>query len=108
MLIRIDTALKPCHDGEIEQFNREIDLIRAVDDHDEFEQSLSASELVVLQGQERDLKEELKTAEALRKAADGEEALARDAFVRLDGSSDVAPLGYEAGECRVVKPVASH
>ncbi len=82
-------------DGEIEQFNREIDLIRAVDDHDEFEQSLSASELVVLQGQERDLKEELKTAEALRKAADGEEALARDALVRLDGSSDVAILTEE-------------
>ena len=53
---------------------------------------MSTSELVVLQGQERDLSEELKTAEVSRRAADGQEALARDALNRLDGSGEVAIL----------------
>ena len=79
-------------DSEIEQLQREVDLIRAGDDRDEFEQSLSTGELVVLQGLERDLLEELKTAELLRKTADGEEALACDALARLDGSGEVASL----------------
>ena len=87
-------------DAEIEQLKRDVDLIRAGDERDEFEQSLSASELVVLQGQERDLREELKTAEVLRKTADGVEALARDAFARLDGSSEVAILTEELSRKR--------
>ncbi len=87
-------------DAEIEQLKRDVDLIRAGDERDEFEHSLSASELVVLQGQERDLREELKTAEVLRKTADGEEALARDALARLDGSGDVAILTEELSRKR--------
>lgn len=87
-------------DGEIEQLTRDVDLIRAGDNRDEFEQSLSTSELVVLQGQERDLREELKTAEMLRKTADGEEALARDALRRLDGSGGVAILTEELSRKR--------
>ena len=87
-------------DAEIEQLKRDVDLIRAGDERDEFEQSLSASELVVLQGQERDLREELKAAEVLRKTADGEEALARDALARLDGSGDVAILTEELSRKR--------
>ncbi len=79
-------------DLEIEQLQREVDLIRAGDDRDEFEQSISTGELVVLQGQERDLLEALKVAELSRKTADGEEALARDALARLDGSGEVASL----------------
>jgi uncharacterized protein YhaN len=87
-------------DGEIDQFKRDIDLIRAGDNRDEFEQSLSISELVVLQGQERDLGDELKAFEISRRAADGGEALARDALVRLDGSGEVAILSEELSRKR--------
>lgn len=87
-------------DGEIEQLTCDVDLIRAGDNRDEFEQSLSTRELVVLQGQERDFREELKTTEMSRKTADGEEALARDALIRLDGSDEVALLTEELSRKR--------
>ena len=87
-------------ENEIEQLKRDVDLIRAGDDRDEFEQSLSTSELVVLQGQERDLSEDLKTAETSRKAADGDEALARKALMQLDGSDKVATLSEELSRKR--------
>ena len=87
-------------EGEITQLQREVDLIRAGDDREEFEQSLAASELVVLQGRELDLREELQATELSRKTADGDEALARDALVRLDGSGDVAALTEELSRKR--------
>jgi uncharacterized protein YhaN len=87
-------------DGEIERLSRELDLIRAGDNLEEFEQALSTSELAMLQGQEHDLREELKDAELSRKAADGEEALARGALLQLDGSGEVAILTEEQSRKR--------
>ena len=87
-------------DGEIEQLTRDVELIRAGDDREEFEQSLSTSELAVLQGQETDLGEELETAEHSRRMADGDEALARDALARLDGSGEVALLTEQLSQKR--------
>jgi uncharacterized protein YhaN len=82
-------------DGAIDQISRDLDLIRAGDNREEFEQSLSTGELAMLQGQERDLQEQLKGAELSRKAADGEEALARGALLQLDGSDEVAILSEQ-------------
>ncbi len=87
-------------DGEIEQLTRDVDLIRAGESRDEFEQSLATGDLIVLQGQERDLKEELKKADSARTTADGEEALSREALNQLDGSGEVAILTEELSRKR--------
>lgn len=86
--------------GQIEQLTRELELIRAGDDREEFEQSLSTNELVALQGRERDLREELKGAESARTKAVGEEALAGDELRRLDGSGETAELAAELARRR--------
>ncbi len=87
-------------DGEIELLRRDIELIRAGDAPEEFEQALSTSELSMLQGRERDLKEELKVAEGARTKAVGEEALAREALGRMDGSDGAAQLNEELARRR--------
>jgi uncharacterized protein YhaN len=87
-------------DSEIDQLIREVELIRAGDNCEEFEQSMATNELVVLQGQERDVWDELKLADTSRRTADGEEALAREALTRLDGSGDVALLSEEMSRKR--------
>ena len=87
-------------DGEIEQFVRDIDLIRAGDFREEFEQSLASSEFGVLQCEERELGDNLRTTESSCKMVDGEEALARDALNRLNGSGEVAILTEELARKR--------
>ncbi len=87
-------------DAETAQLARDIDLIRATDDAEEFEQALSTDELDILEGQLRDLTDEMKAKETLRRAADGDEALARNARCQLDGSREVAILTEELSQKR--------
>ncbi len=93
VVTRTETAARL--ERDIEQLQREINLIRAGDDPAEFEQALSTSELAILHGREDDLKQQLKEVETLRNSAVGEEALAREALGRLDGSEAAAKLNGE-------------
>jgi uncharacterized protein YhaN len=79
-------------DADIERLTREIDLIRAAEDRDEFEQSLSRVEPEVLDGQRRDLADQLQTTERQKKEADGAAAVAKSELDRLDGSDEAAVL----------------
>ncbi len=87
-------------DCDIDQLIRDVNLIRAGEDRDEFESSLLGTDIVILRGQEGDLAEQLKLAEAERKVADGAEALARDALARLNGSEEVAILNERLAQQR--------
>lgn len=87
-------------DVDIAQLLRELDLIRAGERREAFEEVLAQSEQPVLQGQASDLKAQLEAAEALRKAADGEEAVARDVLQRLDGSAQAAIHLEHLTQCR--------
>ena len=95
---RVEKASKL--DVEIEQLRRELDLIRAGDDREEFERSLAATELAILQGQERDLREELRSTELLRSEAEGRKALASAALEQLDGSDIAAELSEQQARKR--------
>ncbi len=83
-IVRLDT--------EIEQLQRDIDLIRAGDDRDEFEASLAHSERAVLEGEQRDLAEQLSQQEQLKREADEAVGAARKELAQLDGSGAVAIL----------------
>ena len=87
-------------DGEIEQLAREVDLIRAGDDRDEFESSLAHSERTVLEGKQRDLGEQLRQQEQLKREADEAVGAARKELAHLDGSGDVAILTEELSRKR--------
>jgi uncharacterized protein YhaN len=87
-------------DADIERLSREIDLLRAGDDRDEFEQSLTGSELAVLQGEQRDLTEQLQAQEQLKREADEAVGAARKELAHLDGSGEVALLTEELSRKR--------
>ncbi|MBC7816226.1 MAG: AAA family ATPase [Planctomycetaceae bacterium] len=87
-------------DGEIEQLKREVDLIRAGDDRDEFEFSLAHSERSVLEGEQRDFGEQLRQQEQLKREADEAVGAARKELAQLDGSGDVAILTEELSRKR--------
>lgn len=78
-------------DRDLEQRVREIDLIRAGDDRDQFEQLLN-QEPELLEGQRRDLAEQLNAAEEQMRVADGAAGAARNELQRLDGSGEAAIL----------------
>ena len=79
-------------DVEIEQLQREVALIRAGDDHTEFESSLAHSELAVLEGEKSDLGERLRQLEQLKREADEAVGAARTELACHDGSGIVAIL----------------
>lgn len=79
-------------DVELEQRTHEIDLIRAGEDREEFEQLLSQLEPEVLEGQRRELAGKLQAAEQEKSAADGAAAVAKSELTRLDGSGEAALL----------------
>ncbi len=79
-------------DSEIEQLQREVDLIRAGDDRNEFETSLAHCERAVLEGEQRDLAEQLRQQEQLKREADEAVGAARKELAQLDGSGAVALL----------------
>jgi len=87
-------------DGEIEQLRREVDLIRAGDDPEEFESSLKISEQSLLESKKRDLGEQLGQQERLKREADEAVGAARKELAQLDGSSDVAILTEELSRKR--------
>ena len=87
-------------DGEIEQLAREVNLIRAGDEHDEFESLLAHSERSVLEGEQRDLGERLRQQEQLKREADEAVGAARKELAQLDGSGDVAILTEELSRKR--------
>ncbi|MEK6259498.1 MAG: AAA family ATPase [Planctomycetota bacterium] len=87
-------------DGEIGQLAREIELIRAGDDPDEFEASLVHSERSVLEGEQRDLGEQLRQQEQLKREADEAVGAARKELAQLDGSGAVAILTEELSRKR--------
>ena len=87
-------------DSEIEQLQREVDLIRAGDDRDEFEASLAQSERAVLEGEQRDLAEQLRQQEQLKREADEAVGAARKELAQLDGSGVVASLNEDLARKR--------
>ena len=87
-------------DGEIEQLTREIDLIRAGDDPDEFEASLKLTEQSLLEGEKRDIGERLRQKEQLKREADQAVGAAQKELDHLDGSAAVAILGEELSRKR--------
>jgi uncharacterized protein YhaN len=87
-------------DAEIEQLQREVDLIRAGDDPDEFAASLANSERSVLEGNQRDLAEQLRQQEQLKREADEAVGAARKELAHLDGSGEVAILSGELSRKR--------
>jgi uncharacterized protein YhaN len=87
-------------EGEIAQLQREVDLIRAGDDRDEFESSLAHSERSVLEGEQRDLGDQLRRQEQLKREADEAVGAARKELAQLDGSGDVAMLTEELSRKR--------
>ncbi len=87
-------------DADIERLSREIDLLRAGDDRDEFEQSLTGSELGVLQGEQRERAVKLQAHEQLKREADEAVGAARKELAHLDGSGDVAILTEELSRKR--------
>ena len=87
-------------EAEIEQLQRDVALIRASDDRDEFEASLARSEQSVLEGELRDLAERLRQQEQIKREADEAVGAARKEFAQLDGSSEVALLTEELSRKR--------
>lgn len=87
-------------DQDIDQLQREIALIRAGEPQEEFEKLLSSSEESVLQGQERDLAEQLRSAEEARRKADGHEAVVRSTLNAMDGSENGARLNEQLSRQR--------
>ena len=87
-------------DAEIEQLNREVELIRAGDERDEFESSLAHSERTVLEGEQRDLGDQLRQQEQLKREADEAVGAARKELAQLDGSSQAAKLTEELSRKR--------
>ena len=87
-------------DGEIEQLRREVELIRAGDDRDEFESSLAHSERTVLEGEQQDLAGQLRQQEQLKREADEAVGAARKELAQLDGSGHVAILTEELSRKR--------
>ncbi|MFM9965263.1 MAG: ATP-binding protein, partial [Planctomycetaceae bacterium] len=87
-------------DSEIEQLQREIDLIRAGDEREEFEASIACSERTVLEGEQRDLGEQLRQQEQLKREADEAVGAARKELAQLDGSGQVASLNEELSRKR--------
>ncbi len=87
-------------DGQIEQLQREIDLIRAGDEREEFESALERGERAVLEGELRDLAEQLRQQEQLKREADEAVGAARKELAQLDGSGAVAILTEELSRKR--------
>ena len=87
-------------EAEIEQLQRDVALIRASDDRDEFEASLARSEQSVLEGELRDLAERLRQQEQIKREADEAVGAARKELAQLDGSSEVALLTEELSRKR--------
>ena len=87
-------------DKKIEQLQRDIDNIRAGEDRDEFEASLAQSELAILEGEQRDLAEQLREQES--QSSDAREAVgaARKELAQLDGSGTVAILSEDLARKR--------
>jgi uncharacterized protein YhaN len=79
-------------DSQIDQLKRELDLICAGDNREEFEASLAQSERTILEGEQRDLNEQLQRQEQLKREADEAVGATRKELAQLDGSSDVATL----------------
>jgi uncharacterized protein YhaN len=79
-------------DSELEQRTHEIDLIRAGDDREEFERQLMRQEPDILDGQRRDVADQLHAAEVQKREADGTAAVAKSELARLDGSGEAALL----------------
>ena len=79
-------------DLELEQTTHEIDLIRAGEDREEFERALHELEPSILDGQRRDLADQLHVAEQQKREADGTAAVAKSELARLDGSGEAAIL----------------
>jgi uncharacterized protein YhaN len=79
-------------DADLEQRTREIDLIRAGEDREEFERMLSQQDADILEYQRRDLSERLHAAEQQKSEADGAAAVAKNDLARLDGSGEAASL----------------
>ena len=97
---RAEQAIKL--NGEIGQLDREVELIRAGDDRDEFEAALAQSERAVLDGEQRDLGEQLRQQEQLKRAADEAVGAARKELAQLDGSGAVALLTEELARKRTL------
>lgn len=93
MVARAEEARKL--DAEIDRLRNAVDVVRAGEDTELFEQDLAGSELSVLESQEHDLKQQLHAAEEKRAAALGEQALKQEDFRKLDGSAEVAQLNEE-------------
>ena len=87
-------------DADIERLSREIDLLRAGDDCDEFEQSMTGSELADLQGEQRERAGKLQAHEQLKREADEAVGAARKELAHLDGSGEVAILTGELSRKR--------
>lgn len=79
-------------DADIEQRTHEIGLICAGEDQAEFQRQLGLVEPDVLDGQRRDLAEQLQATEQQMREADGAAAVARQELSRLDGSGEAAIL----------------
>eukprot|EP00456_Euglypha_rotunda_P035992 TRINITY_DN276_c3_g2_i1.p1 TRINITY_DN276_c3_g2~~TRINITY_DN276_c3_g2_i1.p1 ORF type:complete len:1164 (+),score=321.96 TRINITY_DN276_c3_g2_i1:7427-10918(+) len=79
-------------DSDIDQRTREIDLIRAGEDQEEFERLLSQQEPDLLDNQRRDLADQLNAAEQQKREADGAAAVAKNELARRDGSGEAAIL----------------
>ncbi|HRA87481.1 MAG TPA: hypothetical protein PK992_05410, partial [Planctomycetaceae bacterium] len=87
-------------DREIEQLARDIDLIRAGDDREEFESSLAQSDQAVLAGEAKDLGEQLRRQEELKIETDRTVGSARRELDQLVGSDTVARLTEELASKR--------
>ncbi|HQX49079.1 MAG TPA: AAA family ATPase [Planctomycetaceae bacterium] len=89
-------------DREIEQLARDIDLIRAGDDRDEFESSLAQSDQAVLAGEAKDLGAQLRQQEELKSEADRKVGSAQGELDQLVGSDTVARLTEELARKRAL------
>ena len=87
-------------DAELEQLARVVESIRAGDDRDEFESSLAHSERSILESEQRDLGEQLRQQEQLKREADEAVGAARKELAQLDGSGAVALLTEELARKR--------
>ena len=89
-------------DREIEQLARDIDLIRAGDDREEFESSLAQSDQAVLAGEAKDLGEQLRRQEELKTETDRTVGSARRELDQLVGSDTVARLTEDLARKRAL------
>jgi len=87
-------------DGVVERLNREIDLIRAGDNREAFEQSLGQAEPGVLEGRHRDVAVQLQDLEQEVRNADGAAAVAKKELASLDGSGETALLTDQQSRMR--------